>query len=114
VGVAAVCAVFDDGGGMWGGSGKCTLTPVSPVSRVDIDGDDPTQIERLREFLRESPMVGRTEIQLDPDTALGMRRPERYRYELIDAIAADSQRLRKTMGEGCEVALDGLNSRIEW
>ncbi len=82
--------------------------------RVDIDGDDPTQIERLRDFLRESPMVGRTEIQLDPDAALGMRRPERYRYELIDAIATDSQRLRKTMGEGCEVALEGLNSRIEW
>lgn len=82
--------------------------------RVDIDGDDPTQIERLRDFLRQTPMVGRTEIQLDPDTALGMRRPERYRYELIDAIATDSQRLRKTMGEGCEVALEGLNSRIEW
>lgn len=82
--------------------------------RVDIDGDDPAQIERLREFLRDTPMVGRTEIQLEPDTALGMRRPERYRYELIDAIATDSQRLRKTMGEGCEVALDGLNSRIEW
>jgi hypothetical protein len=82
--------------------------------RVDIDSDDPAQIERLRSFLRGTAMVGRTELELDPETALGMRRPERYRYELLDAIAADSQRLRTTMGSGCEVTLDGLNSRIEW
>lgn len=82
--------------------------------RVDIDSDDPQQIEALRRFVRDTPMVGRTEVELDKDTALGMRRPERYRYELIDAIAADSQKIRETMGSGCSVELEGLNTRIDW
>ncbi|MBD8526106.1 hypothetical protein [Pseudomarimonas arenosa] len=68
----------------------------------------------LREFVRSSVKVGRTEIELDTETALGMKRPERYRYELIEAIAEDSQRLRRSMGSGCSVELEGLNSRIEW
>lgn len=71
-------------------------------------------IAELRQFVREASKVGRTEIELDADTALGMNRPERYRYELIDAIAQDSQRLRRGIGADCSISLDGLNSRIEW
>lgn len=59
-------------------------------------------------------MVGRTEIELDEDTALGMRRSERYRYALIDMIAADSQKIQKTMESGCSVELRVLNTRIDW
>lgn len=84
--------------------------------RADVG--DPKQAERtiraLREFAANAAMTGRTELQLIDDTALGMHRPERYRYELIDAIAKDSRRIVQTLGIGCSVQLDGLNSRLEW
>jgi hypothetical protein len=53
-------------------------------------------------------------IDLTGETALGMNRPERYRYELLAAIARDSQQLMQAMAMDCKVELDGLNSRIEW
>ena len=85
--------------------------------RLDINGT-PEQSEKLiralRDFVKEAHKVGRTEIDLDADTSLGMNKPERYRYELIEAISSDSQKIAGVLGAGCKVALDGLNSRIEW
>lgn len=85
--------------------------------RIDIEAaqtDGYRQVDSLREFIRTTPKDGRTEIELAADTALGMRKPERYRYELIDAISADAHRVRQSIGPGCAVELGGLNSRIEW
>jgi hypothetical protein len=92
------------------------------VSRVELqlraelrEGESgEQQVRALREFAQKAELVGRTEIELSADTALGMHRPERYRYELIEAIAADSQRIAGMLGSGCTIALEGLNSRIEW
>lgn len=80
----------------------------------DATTDGAEQIRTLRKFVQDTPKVGRTEIDLSDDTALGMNKPERYRYELIEAIAADSHRVRESIGAGCKIDLDGLNSRIEW
>ena len=79
---------------------------------ASIDGE---QIVRdLRDFARKADVVGRTEIELAGDTALGMNRPERYRYELIAAIAEDSKRIASMLGDSCRIELDGLNTRIDW
>ena len=40
-------------------------------------------------------------------------RPERYRYDLIEAIADDTTKVRAQLGAGCTVSVDGLSSRIE-
>ncbi|MGQ0801568.1 MAG: hypothetical protein ACT4NL_15830 [Pseudomarimonas sp.] len=80
----------------------------------DTTTDGTAQIRSLRQFIEDTPKIGRTEIDLSDDTALGMNKPERYRYELIEAIAADSLKIRESIGAGCKVDLDGLNSRIEW
>lgn len=84
---------------------------------VDV-GSDPGKAEviiaDMRRFIEGADKVGRTEIDIVGDTALGMNRPERFRYELIEAIAKDSQRLMGAMALDCKVELEGLNSRIEW
>ena len=71
-------------------------------------------IRALREFATSTRRAGRTEIDLVGDTALGMNRPERYRYELLDAIATDAQRVTQAMKLDCRIELDGLNTRLEW
>jgi hypothetical protein len=72
------------------------------------------QVQALRAFVQGAERIGRTEIDVDVDTALGMNRPERYRYELIQSIADDSRRIAAMLGVHCTITLDGLNSRIEW
>lgn len=81
-------------------------------------GGDPGKAEaiiaEMRRFIRSANKVGRTEIDVRGDTSLVMNRPERFRYELIDAIAKDSRRLMDAMAMECEIEIDGLNRRVEW
>ena len=85
--------------------------------RTDLGGDPARAdevISAMRRFIRDATRVGRTEIDLDGDSGLAMNRPERFRYEIVDAIARDSQRLLEVMAMQCRIELEGLNSRIEW
>ena len=90
---------------------------VSLQIRVGVGGD-PTKAEaiiaEMRRFIRSANKVGRTEIEIRGDTALVMNKPERFRYELIDAIAKDSKRLMDAMALDCKTEIDGLNRRVEW
>ncbi len=90
---------------------------VSLQIRVGIGGD-PAKAEaiiaEMRRFIRSANKVGRTEIDIKGDTALVMNKPERFRYEIIDAIAKDSKRLMDAMALDCKVEIDGLNRRVEW
>lgn len=90
---------------------------VSLQIRVGIGGD-PAKAEaiiaEMRRFIRGAEKAGRTEIDIKGDTALVMNKPERFRYELIDAIAKDSKRLMDAMALDCKVEIDGLNGRVQW
>jgi hypothetical protein len=108
-----------------GRDSKVTFEPISnraDASRVTLqlrsELGAPAQAEALamamQQFLRETTPVGRTEIKVIGESALGMGRPERFRYELIAAISADTQKVMESLGLQCSVELDGLNSRIEW
>lgn len=68
----------------------------------------------LRDFVKNAERVGRTEIDVGDEPALSLARPERFRYELIDAIAKDTAAMRTVLGSGCEMTIEGLSSRIEW
>jgi hypothetical protein len=68
----------------------------------------------LRAFVEQSERVGRTEIEAAGETALSLNRPERFRHEIIKAIAEDTDQVRRTLGQGCKVSISGLSSRIEW
>jgi len=85
--------------------------------RADLGGD-PKQAEAIalgmQKFLRGASMTGRTEVTVVGETALGMGKPERFRYDLISAISQDTTRVMQSLGLQCAVELDGLNSRIEW
>lgn len=90
---------------------------VSLQIRVGVGGE-PGKAEAIiadmRRFIRSASKVGRTEIEIRGDTALVMNKPERFRYELIDAIAKDSKRLMTAMALDCKTEIDGLNRRVEW
>ena len=92
-------------------------TTASLSVRAAIGGDAKHAeelIASMREFVAKVERVGRTEIDAGKETAVSLTRPERYRYELIAAIADDTEKVRGRLGAGCKVNLEGLNSRIEW
>ena len=85
--------------------------------RIDLNGriaEAESIIQEMREFARDAQGVGRTEIETVGETALGMTRPERFRYELIAAIARDTSAVTKALELACRIDIEGLNSRIEW
>lgn len=85
--------------------------------RTDLGGDPARAeavIRAMREFIKSARRSGRTVIELDGDSGLAMQRPERYRAELLQAIAQDAERMRAAMGMECEVDLQGMGERIEW
>jgi hypothetical protein len=93
------------------------------VSKVSLSvrtaiGGEPAKAQELtralRSFVEKAERVGRTEIDVSNETALSLARPERFRYDLVKAIAEDTTRVRSQLGAHCEVSVDGLSSRIEW
>jgi hypothetical protein len=85
--------------------------------RTDLGGDPAKAdavIRAMREYIRDTRRAGRTVIELDGDSGLAMQRPERFRAELVQAIAHDAERMSAAMGMECQVAVEGLGQRIEW
>jgi hypothetical protein len=87
-----------------------TLFAKVPLS----DGDDAgTLAETLRSFVRSVKVQGRTEV-FSGDIGLSIKNPEKYRYEVVQAIAADVKRIREAFGDSFEITVKGLDARLEW
>jgi len=91
---------------------RVTLYIRANIAGSNEDGDQ--LVSRLRSFARDSAKIGRTEIEVEKNTALVMNKPERYRYEVIAAISEDAKKITANLGAGCEIKLGHLDGRIEW
>lgn len=87
-----------------------TLYAKVPLAETDDVG---ALAESLRRFVGGIKGDGRTEI-FAGDLGLSIRNPERYRYEVVSAVAADVKRLRESFGDAFEIVVVGLDSRLEW
>jgi hypothetical protein len=72
------------------------------------------QIAALRDFIAEADRIGRTEIDALGDIGVSIVGPEQYRYEIIQQIAAENRRLQQALGNQCQVAISGLEGRVQW
>ena len=68
----------------------------------------------LKDFIKDVPRKGRTEINSEEETALSLVSPDKYRYELIEKIAADARKISETLGGKCKIGVKGLEGRIQW
>jgi len=89
---------------------RVTLYAKVPLTDSDDVG---TLSETLRMFVRSIRVEGRTEI-FAGDLGLSIRNPEKYRYEVIQAIAADIKKLREAFGDSFEITVKGLDGRLKW
>ncbi len=78
------------------------------------DSDDVGALSAtLRGYVRSIKGDGRTEV-FTGDLGLSIKNPERYRYEVVQAIANDVKRLREMFGDGFEITVKGLDARLKW
>lgn len=82
--------------------------------RVNDKQSPEDQEAALEKFIQSAKKVGRTELDATDDTGLSIVNPEKYRYEVIQQIAAENTRLLEAIGQKCEVQLDGLSNRVQW
>lgn len=80
----------------------------------DADRNARDQIAALRDFIADADRIGRTEIDPLGDIGVSIVEPEQYRYEIIQQISAENRRLREALGDQCQVAIGGLEGRVQW
>jgi hypothetical protein len=68
--------------------------------------------QQLIDFAAGMEVVGRTLVQTG-STGLAIANPERFRYELVDAIAADLARVKQAMGDDVDYLLLGVDGRLQ-
>lgn len=82
--------------------------------RFDPQRPAADQIRELREFIREARMDGRSMLEPKGEIALSLVKPERYRSEILTAIADELQRIRGQFPAGCKLDVHGLAGRVQW
>lgn len=96
-------------------SDKRDASHVTLYAKVPLsDRDDAGALaERLRTFVRSVKVQGRSEI-FTGDIGVSIKNPERYRYDVIQAIATDVKKLRESFGDTFEIVVQGLDARLQW
>jgi len=89
---------------------QVTLYAKIPLSDTDDVG---ALADSLRRFVDGIKGDGRTEI-FSGELGLSIKNPERYRFDVVQAVAADVKRLRESFGDSFEIVVTGLDSRLEW
>lgn len=66
----------------------------------------------LNKFIESVSTTGRTEVVSDDDPILSIISPKQYRYEIINDIAADANRVAMSFGPNYKVEIDGLEAPL--
>lgn len=78
---------------------------------LKADDDIPRLTEELGDFVATAKMDGRTTL-IAGKIGLSIQNPEQYRYELIEAIAADIARISELFGNSYQFDISGLDQSL--
>lgn len=82
--------------------------------RFDPQKSAEDQIRELQDYIRSAAVEGRTILEPDGEIALTLLKPERYRPEILAAIASELARIREQFPASCQLRVSGLGNRVEW
>lgn len=83
-------------------------TPLTPGM------DSKTALDRISKFIAAVPAVGRAEMKAGGDLTLSVVKPEQYRGQIIDLIAADTAANAAKFGASYAVDVGGLDRPVQW
>lgn len=95
---------------------RADTTYVRLLVKTPVKPDDTlrTAAGRIERFVAGLTTVGRSEFVLADSETLSVVDPGQYRYEIIDAIASDANRIAATVGEGYAARFEGLEQEVSW
>lgn len=76
--------------------------------------DAKAALDRITAFIKAVPVSGRAEITEDGDLTLSIVRPDQYRTQVIELIAADAKAAAARFGSDYRVEVRGLERPVEW
>jgi hypothetical protein len=76
--------------------------------------DAKAALDRIDRFIKAVPTVGRAEIRRKGDLTLSVVRPDQYRSQIIELVAADAQATSGKFGLNYGVEAKGLDRPVEW
>lgn len=96
--------------------GKSDTAYINLFVKVAFKKDDlaKPQIASLRSFIQNAKLEGRTLIEEHGDIGLSIIEPQKYRYEILQAVSEESKKMRDILGSTCSVAVKGLEGRVFW
>lgn len=71
-------------------------------------------IEKLRSFVRDIRVVGRTEFDAADEVEVSIVDPNQYRGEIIGLVARDIKRVTAALGENYRIRLSGIDRQVKW
>jgi hypothetical protein len=76
--------------------------------------DAKTALERITNYIKAVPAVGRAEMLPIGNLTLSVVSPDQYRTQIIDLIAADAAAMAAKFGPDYGVEVTGLDRPVEW
>ncbi len=83
-------------------------TPINNKSQVE------KLVTRINDFITTISVSGRTEVEKNGELVLSIVNPEKYRQELLAAIAKDVNSTIKIFGDSYKAEIDGLSQSLMW
>lgn len=83
-------------------------TPISNITQVE------KLVTRINDFIDDISVSGRTEVEKNGELVLSIVNPEKYRQELLAAIAKDVNSTIKIFGDNYKADINGLSQSLMW
>lgn len=98
-----------------GKTDKADTSTVELLFKVPLGPNDDVVAltAQLRQFSRQVKVVGRTEI-FPGEIGISVKTPERFRYEVVEQIAGDVQKMKQLFGASFDILVKGLDQRLHW
>jgi hypothetical protein len=89
-----------------------TISMKTPVPAAGADGQ--ALVNKLREFVTELPVTGRTELDPVGDVQISVVDPHQYRGAIIELVAGDVRSVTTALGGEYRVVVEGIDRPVEW
>lgn len=83
-------------------------------TRLGNGVDAKAALDRIDSFVKAVPAVGRAEMKADGELTLSVVRPDQYRDEILDLVAADARATAARLGPDYRIDARGLDRPVEW
>jgi hypothetical protein len=90
-------------------------TRISVKTRIpDSNASGQALISKLKDFVNDIKVTGRTKLDPDGDVDISIVGPHRYRDEIIQLFAADAKKVTEALGPDYKVVALGIDRPVQW